>query len=220
MVKSFFLSDANGILEISGDGYMNEYSVDGLLPPWNAKKDSISIIVINNGIQSIGSYAFYQMNSVTTVTIPDSAQSIGVSTFEGCTSLVTVTIGKDVTTIGNKAFYECSSLKTVTFGEKVQSIGDDAFYKCMALTSIIIPDSVTSIGERAFLGCTAMTTVVYEGYSNPGTCTEYSFVSGVKVFVEESYSGSTFCGFSTISVACSSSHIMVVLAIFFLFFIL
>ena len=43
----------NGVLTISGEGDMYNYSF-----PWDALKDEITSVVIENGVTSIGNYAF------------------------------------------------------------------------------------------------------------------------------------------------------------------
>ncbi|MBR4973470.1 MAG: leucine-rich repeat domain-containing protein, partial [Clostridia bacterium] len=110
-------------LTISGNGKMEDYKYSSLLP-WGT---SITSVVIENGVTSIGHYAFYKCTSLTSINIPNS-----------------------VTSIGDRAFRECTSLTSITIPDSVMSIGSNAFYYCDSLTSITIPDSVTSIGIGAF----------------------------------------------------------------------
>ena len=132
--------DSEGTLTISGTGAMYNYynwnNLFGSKTPWYNKLGKIKTAVVENGVTSIGDYAF-----------------------DGCSSLTSVTIGSGVTTIGNCAFYNCSSLTSVTIPDSVTSIGDYAFYNCSSLTSVTIPDSVTSIGDYAFCGCSSLTNV-------------------------------------------------------------
>ena len=97
-------------------------------------------IVIPEGTEKIGDYAFYNCSGMTSVTFPDS-----------------------VTSIGYKAFYGCSGLTSVTIEHGVTSIGGWAFYNCSDLTSITIPDSVTSIDDYAFSFCSGLTTIDFQG---------------------------------------------------------
>ena len=175
--------DSNGLLTISGTGEMTDYC-----SPWYDQKESIKRVVIENGVTSIGGYAFSGCTGLTSVTIPDSVTSIGYYAFSGCTGLTSVTIGSGVTSIGEGAFSGCTGLKEViynakaaadlteyshvfegagtaadgmkvVFGESVKEIPNDLFYDCAGLTSVTIPDSVTSIGDYAFYGCTGLTSV-------------------------------------------------------------
>ena len=156
---------SNGTLTISGNGAMNDFNYSTSHPyttkesPWYSARASIKRVVINSGVTSIGSSAFFGCSSLTSVTIPNSVTNIGDSAFYNCTGLTSVTIPNSVTSIENKTFYNCSSLTSVTIGNSVTSIGYQAFEGCSGLTSVTIPNSVTSIGYRAFYGCGSLTSV-------------------------------------------------------------
>ena len=150
--------DSEGTLTISGTGAMKNYSSSTDVP-WYSKAASISSVIIENGVTSIGESAFDGCSSLTSVTIPDSVTSIGYEAFYGCRSLTSVTIPDSVTSISNYAFYYCSSLTSVTIGNGVTSIGERAFGYCSSLKSVTIPDSVTSIGNEAFRGCSSLASV-------------------------------------------------------------
>ncbi|MBD5410327.1 MAG: leucine-rich repeat protein [Treponema sp.] len=117
-------------------------------------------VVIPNSVTSIEEMAFYKCTSLTNVVIPDSVTSIGGGTFYGCTSLTNVVIPDSVTSIGGSTFYRCTSLTSVVIPDSVTSIGGGTFYECESLTNVVIPDSVTSIGGSTFYGCTSLTSVV------------------------------------------------------------
>ena len=130
--------------------------------PWYISRRSIKEIVIEDGVQNIGSYAFYSCNGLTSVTIPNSVTNIGSYAFYSCTGLTSVTIGNSVTSIGESAFEDCTGLTSVTIPDSVTSIGSYAFYGCTGLTSVTIPDSVTSIGGYAFKNCNNIYLLVYK----------------------------------------------------------
>ncbi|MBQ3429481.1 MAG: leucine-rich repeat domain-containing protein [Mogibacterium sp.] len=77
-------------------------------------------------------------NSITTVVIDDSVTSIGKKAFSGCSSLEQVTIGKNVNTISAEAFTDCRKLRDVTFADKesIQTIEAGAFRHCDQLTEL------------------------------------------------------------------------------------
>ena len=74
----------DGILRIQGTGPMYDYQAS-LEAPW-ASMSSITSVVIENGVTSIGKYAF-ALCSMTSVSIPESVISIGDSAFFSCGSL-------------------------------------------------------------------------------------------------------------------------------------
>ncbi len=73
--------DETGLLIISGTGKMEDFSSGA---PWYKSKLYIKEIIIENGITSIGDYAFYGCSSLTDVKIPNSIMSIGMRAFYGC----------------------------------------------------------------------------------------------------------------------------------------
>ena len=135
----------NDVLTISGNGSMADYGYNSGLP-WGT---NIRKVLIENGVTSIGNYAFKNCASLTSVTIPNSVTSIGVSAFSSCGLLANINIPDSVTSIGDDAFFYCTSLTSVTIPNSVTSIGNYAFKNCTSLTSITIPNSVTSIGANA-----------------------------------------------------------------------
>ena len=147
----------DGTLNISGTGAMKNYYDNKKSPVY--KNSNVKKVVIEDGVTSIGNYAFTYCVSLTSITIPDSVTSIGYYAFFYCSSLTSITISDSVTSIGNYAFFYCRSLTSITIPDSVTSIGNDAFSNCRSLTSITIPDSVTSIGYNAFYGCSNLKTI-------------------------------------------------------------
>ena len=151
--------DADGKLTISGTGAMKDYSSsEGNQSPVR-KNSNVKKVVIEDGVTSIGSYAFASCNNLISITISDSVTSIGNRAFVSCTSLTSITIPDSVTSIGNFAFSSCWKLTSITIPDSVISIGNRALSNCSSLTSITIPDSVTSIGIEVFQKCTSLKTI-------------------------------------------------------------
>ncbi len=116
----------DGTLTISGTGAMADYdNYDDM--PWHNNKSAIKKVVIENGVTTIGEFAFDYCGFLTSVTIPESVTSIGASAFANCSKLNSVEIPEGVITIGEKAFYSCSYLSYVKIPESVTSIGTGAF---------------------------------------------------------------------------------------------
>ncbi len=102
--------DSDGTLAITGTGAMNNFSSSNDMP-WYNYKSSITKLVIEEGVTSIGNYAFYDCDGFTgELIIPDSVTSIGDYAFYNCNGFSSkATIGSEVATIGSKAFYGCSA---------------------------------------------------------------------------------------------------------------
>ena len=145
--------DSTGTLTISGIGEMHDYEYENR-PRWYSHRSLIKKIFIENGVTSIGHFAFSGCNVLTNIAIPQSVTSIGDSAFDGCIALTDITIPSSVTSVGNYSFYGCAGLTTITIPNSMTSIGHCAFYGCTGLTIVTIPESVTSIGVAAFSGCT------------------------------------------------------------------
>jgi hypothetical protein len=147
-------------LTISGTGDMADFTSGAA--PWNAYLSSITSVVIESGVTSIGNYAFKNCSVLTSVSIPSGVTSIGVQAFSGCSGLTSVIIPGSVTSIGDFVFYGCSGLTSVSIPSGVTSIGFQAFKGCSGLTSVSIPTSVISIGTRVFEGCSGLTTITVD----------------------------------------------------------
>lgn len=131
----------NGVLTISGTGPMYNYEKD--IAPWEAVYYSITRIVIEKGVTSIGNYAFSGFSNLSDIVIPDSVTQIGESAFRRCTKLKQVHIPESVTEIGYGAFYS-SGLLSITIPGSVSRIQTSSFEFC-SLEEIVIEEGVTYI---------------------------------------------------------------------------
>ena len=115
--------------------------------------------MVEDGITSIGDYAFWGCSSMTAITIPNSVTSIGVHAFEGCGALTSITIPDSVKLIDGGAFYYCRGLTDITLPNSITSINVAVFYECDNLTNITLPENLTTIKEAAFYGCNSLTSI-------------------------------------------------------------
>ena len=139
----------DGVLTISGSGAMLDMTMNQ--QPWQQYQSLIVNAIIEEGVTSIGDYAFYNCTKLTSVTIGNSVTSIGEDAFDGCRGLTSFDIPNSVISIGDAAFGTCCSLASVTIGNKVKEIGIGAFAFCV-LENIVIPEQVKVIGTGAFSG--------------------------------------------------------------------
>ncbi len=143
-----------GILTISGKGMMPDYSPDHL-PPWYGC--SVGAVIIENGVTSIGNYAFYQSTALS-IYIPGGIVKIGQNAFYE-SGLISVTIPGTVESIEDHAFHNCKNLTSVSVSKGVKTIGSNAFRGCTSLLYIDFPTSITSVGAGAFMSCEKMVRV-------------------------------------------------------------
>ena len=163
--------DDEGALTISGTGNMRNWSYPEDAS-WYSDRENIKTVIIQNGVTSIGSYAFYNCSNLTSITILDSVTSIGWHAFYNCSNLISINIPDSVMSIGSYAFYLCSGLTSINVNENNKNYRSDEgilFNKNMttliqypsakANSEYVIPNSVTSISNSAFRGCTGLTSI-------------------------------------------------------------
>ena len=155
----------DGLLEISGDGYMESYSYDfkEYGAPWAEYGTFIKKAVIHPDLRSIGNCAFIECKSLEEVTLPDGLKEIGDYAFRLCESLKKIVIPEGTGSIGVSAFSACTKLESITLPAGLREIEDFTFVRCRSLKKIYIPKTVTSIGLNAFLGCSSLKEIFFEG---------------------------------------------------------
>ena len=118
----------DGILIISGNAAMSHYN-DSIAPTWLYYSHYIKHIIVEEGVSSIGNYAFFNCGNLTSIVFPDgSLTSIGEYAFWGCENLTSIIIPKNVTSIGNFAFNNCKNLKSIEINRGPIQIGSETFY--------------------------------------------------------------------------------------------
>lgn len=131
--------------------------------PWYAVRDSVQKVVVEEGVTSIGNYAFYYMPALTEVVIPESVTRIGKCAFAFCASLKSVVVPKGVTIIEESAFEACSSLTAVRI-RNCATLGARAFALCRSLEKAYIFGDVNAFGKWTFKDCSKLSELaVYEG---------------------------------------------------------
>ena len=177
-------NSSTGTLTISGTGKMSNLndsteteniSVGAGTYPWANLKDSITKIVIDDGVTSIGSKAFIAYTNVTSVSIGKDVSEIGVgalSQLSACTTFNVSSENSNFTTDAKGALFDHSKTKLIAFpcGSSVEEyaipatvkvISYGAFSRAAHLKTITIPadSSLSTIGYGAFAFTTALETV-------------------------------------------------------------
>ena len=92
-------------------------------------------------------------NDFSKVVIEEGITSIGDYAFEGCRNLKSVFIPDGVGEIGESAFCKCRNLESINIPDSVKKIKGSAFEECESLKSVVLPDTLKDIGNYAFAGC-------------------------------------------------------------------
>ena len=125
----------DGVLYISGSGKMDDYeSAD--VSPWAKKRGRIVEVNFENGITTVGGYAFRNCSRLQKVTLPSSLQSIKQSAFNHCAELTSIEIPEGTETIDEFAFAGCEALADVTIPESMKTIKRYAFRGCNKLRKV------------------------------------------------------------------------------------
>lgn len=194
-------------LVISGTGDMTEYEGENYVP-WHVYASGITQVIVEDGITSIGRYAFSNFKklknlnlgndikkigssafvncvSLQELNIPEQVTEIGWYAFQGCSLLKKVNLSDSVTEIGNSAFKDCALLNEVNMSDNLSAIGDEAFYNCKELRHIFFPKTLTKVGKKAFIkwiGGDAL--LVLSDIHYPGLKSDWDKIDGVNYKVK------------------------------------
>ena len=147
--------DSDGLLTISGKGPMPDRCIsDYYIDIKKATK-----VIINDGVTSIGNYAFLEFHDLKSISIPDTVTSIGDRALSFCYRLKSIDIPNSVVSIGEGALSYCAGFESITIPSSVTEIKDYTFSYSKNLKTVILPDTITSIGLLAFGGCDRLESV-------------------------------------------------------------
>ena len=144
----------DGTLEISGTGKMADFTWDAenakSSAPWFKHRNSITSLVLEEGITEIGNYAFRYCEQLSgELVIPEGVSEIGMHAFGNTSFTGTLVLPKSLGHIGAHAFKSNDFEGTLIIPENVKIIGPYAFSFC-EFTDAQIPASVIAVGAGAF----------------------------------------------------------------------
>ena len=157
-----------GVFTVSGTGAMG----DNKQTLYSDIKNSITKVVIEEGVTYIGSYAFYYCENLTQIEISSTIESIGLYASSGNRKIESINVNennknfssqdgilfnKDKTTIIQ--YPSNKSGESYVIPDSVTQIGNIAFEGCFNLKEVTIPNSVISIGHSAFNFCIYLTDI-------------------------------------------------------------
>lgn len=127
--------EESGLFVVSGTGPMYDYvwwpedESEPFLPEWYSEdiSEDIRELVIEEGVTSIGDFAFSACVNLEHISFPESLQCIGMCAFSGNYALRSIFLPDSLTEIRAEAFYACDSVRTLSINEDLTSVGEYAF---------------------------------------------------------------------------------------------
>ena len=159
---------------------------------WYIGENTITKVIIPEGIKKINAYAFASLTALEEIVLPSTLESIEYGAFYGCSSLQKITFSgeNNLFIINQNAFENCDLQGTIDMtGACV--ISDYAFAGNPDLKGVVTDDSLLSIGQYAFAGCKSLKDVTitsqkvkYGAYAFTGCESLESFYVNASVLPE------------------------------------
>jgi hypothetical protein len=177
----------NYTLTISGNGAMGDYDGFFYISPWFYYGNDIKVLDIQQGVTTIGDYAFSECRGLNSVVIPSSVISIGMEVFYECSGLTSIIANENnsnYSSVDGVLFsksqdtlvqYPAAKTGSYTIPNTVMTIGNHAFAFCRGLTAVTIPNSITTIGDWGFSYCSGLSSITIGNFV---TSIGYSTFSG------------------------------------------
>ncbi len=149
---------------------------------WYIGDDTVTKVVIPEGVETIGPYAFANLTALEEVVLPSTLYHIQYGAFYGCTNLKKITFSgeNNLKIINKSAFENCdlqgtldlpaayvisnyaftgnADLKGIHLPKTLQTIGEYAFAGCESLSDVQITADKVKYGAYSFMGCASLTT--------------------------------------------------------------
>lgn len=142
--------------------------------------DRLREVVLDQGLEIIGSYAFYRCKELEKIDIPDTVKEIGEGAWKDCEKLTEIKLPDGLTCLEDSLFSWCKNLKTVSVPDSVSEIGDSVFWMCSQLAEFKFPKGVTKIGSMAFYDCRNLKEIIIPTSVKTIDNSAFSDCSGIK----------------------------------------
>ncbi len=145
--------------------------------------NTITKVIIPEGVERIDSYAFAMLTALEEVVLPSTLTEIAYYAFYGCENLEKISFSgeNNLKLINYSAFMNCDLKGTLDL-PRAYVVGDYAFWGNENLEGIHLPETLQSIGTYAFAGCKKLKdvtvtapTVKYGPYAFTGCAALESF---------------------------------------------
>lgn len=124
---------------------------------WYIGDNTVTKVIIPEGIKRIGAYAFANLTALEEVVLPSTLEAIDYGAFYGCTSLKKISFSSEnnLKIINQNAFENCD-LQDVVDLSAACMISGYAFAGNKNLKGVLTSDSLLSIDRYAFAGCKSL----------------------------------------------------------------
>ncbi len=128
---------------------------------WYIGDNTITKVVIPEGVERIDAYAFANLTALTEIELPSTLTDIAYGAFYNCTNLKKITFtGENNLKLINKSAFENCNLEGTLDLPRAYVIGNYAFAGNANLKGIHLPETLQSVGAYAFAGCAKLEDVV------------------------------------------------------------
>ena len=173
------------------------YKVKGIDRGAFGPNSDISSIVIEDGVEYIGPYAFAMCMGLESISIPASVEDIHKGVFLGCDNLREIVVDKKNKEYDSRekcnAIINCedelvAGCSATSIPKGVKCITEEAFSSLNSLKNIVIPEGVESIQPYAFANCRNVESVYIPSIVG---CKATVIPSGVKEILAYAFMGCT-----------------------------
>lgn len=141
------------VLYITGQGDMYDFPGGA---PWGAYRESLTRVILGDGVTSVGANAFTNYDSLYYVEFGSGIVRIGADAFSSCDGLTSITLPKAFKKFGSNSFRSCSNLKEIHCSGNFPRFDENCLWDtyCTIYFSTANPWSVIYIEqlETAFQG--------------------------------------------------------------------
>ena len=124
---------------------------------WYIGDNTVTKVVLPEGIKKIGCYAFANLTALEEIVLPSTLHEIDYGAFYGCTSLQKISFSSEnnLKIINQNAFEKCDLQDTLDLSAACV-ISDYAFAGNVDLKGVVTSEALLSIGQYAFAGCKSL----------------------------------------------------------------
>lgn len=148
-----------------------------------ANTDSTFDLVIPEGVETIGTFAFGGARC-SSLTVSEDLMELGYHSFYGCLDLGGHLSLPNVKKIDEWCFssssFDGSPISSIEFSDSLEHIGRGAFWGCKELTSVVIPKNTKAVCMDSFAHCESMVSVVVLSYNVSLETQAFYYCSGLE----------------------------------------